>query len=254
MSRNAKNPRHAKPRSSNVNVTLRAGATSGAMGTILLTTAFSPAASAAEDMVHGVGGKDSSSQVADGSVSNAVAGSSAKAADSLQATALQREVRQAEAKAATEARDAAEKAAAKSKAEAREKAASVSRSTERTAVKGSGSVSTLVNYLKAQVGKPYVLGASGPSAFDCSSLTQNAFKQVGVSLPRVSQDQSTVGTPVSMDNLQVGDMLYWGGQGSAYHVGVYVGDGMFIGAQNSRTGVVEKPLSYDPPSGAMRLL
>ena len=55
-------------------------------------------------------------------------------------------------------------------------------------------------------------------------------------------------------NLQPGDILYWGSAGSAYHVAVYVGDGMFVGAQNPSTGVVEKPLSYDPPTGAVRVL
>jgi cell wall-associated NlpC family hydrolase len=83
---------------------------------------------------------------------------------------------------------------------------------------------------------------------------QTAFKQVGVSLPRVSQDQSTAGTQVSLSSLRPGDILYWGSAGSAYHVAVYVGDGMFVGAQNPSTGIVEKPLSYDPPTGAVRVL
>ncbi|HWM38974.1 MAG TPA: C40 family peptidase, partial [Streptomyces sp.] len=190
-------------------------------------------------------------------------GSTARAADSLKTTALQQEVRQAETKATTHAQDEARKlekkadAAAKRKAEARDKAAEAraSRSTERTSLSaGSGNVSTLIGFLKSQLGKPYVLGASGPSSYDCSSLTQAAFKQVGVDLPRTSQPQSATGTSVSLDSLQKGDLLYWGGAGSAYHVGVYVGDGKFIGAQNSGTGVVEKPLDYDPPTGAVRVL
>ncbi len=117
-----------------------------------------------------------------------------------------------------------------------------------------GSAAAVVSFVRAQVGKAYVSGATGPSAYDCSGLVQAAFNQVGISLPRVSQDQSTAGTQVGLDNLQPGDILYWGGAGSAYHVAVYVGDGMFVGAQNSSTGVVEKPLSYDPPSGAVRVL
>jgi cell wall-associated NlpC family hydrolase len=83
---------------------------------------------------------------------------------------------------------------------------------------------------------------------------QAAFKQAGISLPRVSQAQSTAGTQVSLSNLQPGDILYWGSAGSAYHVAVYSGNGMFIGAQNPSTGIVEKPLSYDPPTGAVRVL
>jgi cell wall-associated NlpC family hydrolase len=117
-----------------------------------------------------------------------------------------------------------------------------------------GSAAAVVSFVKSQVGKAYVSGATGPSAYDCSGLVQTAFKQIGVSLPRVSQDQSTAGTQVSLSNLQPGDILYWGGAGSAYHVAVYVGDGMFVGAQNPSTGVVERPLSYDQPTGAVRVL
>jgi len=108
--------------------------------------------------------------------------------------------------------------------------------------------------VKAQIGDAYVSGGTGPNSWDCSGLMQTAFKQVGIDLPRVSQDQSTAGTQVSLDNLQPGDILYWGSAGSAYHVAVYVGDGMFVGAQNPSSGVVEKPLSYDPPTGAVRVL
>ena len=118
----------------------------------------------------------------------------------------------------------------------------------------SGSVASVISFLQAQVGDAYVMGGTGPNSWDCSGLVQAAFSQIGVDLPRVSQDQSTAGTQVSLSNLQPGDILYWGGAGSAYHVGVYVGDGMFVGAQNPSTGVAEKPLSYDPPTGAVRVL
>lgn len=167
--------------------------------------------------------------------------------------------------------DAKKKAEAKKKAQedARKAAAerATSRSTERTTLAAStgtststgsstatGSAAAVVAFVKAQIGKSYVLGATGPSAYDCSGLVGAAFKQVGISLPRVSQDQSTAGTQVSLSNLQAGDILYWGSAGSAYHVAVYVGDGMFVGAQNPSTGIVERPLSYDPPTGAVRVL
>lgn len=167
--------------------------------------------------------------------------------------------------------DAKKKAEAKKKAQedARKAAAerATSRSTERTTLAAStgsststssstatGSAAAVVAFVKAQIGKSYVLGATGPSAYDCSGLVGAAFKQVGISLPRVSQDQSTAGTQVSLSNLQPGDILYWGSAGSAYHVAVYVGDGMFVGAQNPSTGIVERPLSYDPPTGAVRVL
>ncbi len=119
---------------------------------------------------------------------------------------------------------------------------------------GSGNAAAVVNFVKAQVGKAYIPGAMGPSSYDCSGLTSVAFRQVGVTLPRVSQDQSTFGTQVSLSNLQPGDILYWGSAGSAYHVAVYIGDGQFVGAQNSNTGVVQRSMSYDMPTGAVRVL
>ncbi|MFE6775243.1 C40 family peptidase [Streptomyces sp. NPDC057702] len=119
---------------------------------------------------------------------------------------------------------------------------------------GSGNAATVISFLKAQVGKAYVPGAMGPSSYDCSGLTSMAFRQVNVDLPRVSQDQSVTGTQVSLSNLQPGDILYWGSAGSAYHVAVYIGGGQFIGAQNSNTGVVQRSMSYDMPTGAVRVL
>ncbi|WP_093799623.1 C40 family peptidase [Streptomyces sp. Wb2n-11] len=117
-----------------------------------------------------------------------------------------------------------------------------------------GSAAAVVAFARAQVGDAYVSGGTGPNSWDCSGLTQAAFRSIGVDLPRVSQAQSTAGTQVGLDNLQPGDILYWGGAGSAYHVGIYVGGGNFVGAQNSGTGVVERPLAYDMPTGAVRVL
>ncbi len=215
----------------------------------------------------------------------------AQSADATQQAAANYELRAerdaALTKAAKQAKadlaDAKKKAEARKKAEAARKAAAeraASRSAERatlsasTATSGStgstgstasaststststatGSAAAILSFVKAQVGDAYVSGGTGPNSWDCSGLVQAAFKQVGINLPRVSQDQSTAGTQVSLSNLQPGDILYWGSAGSAYHVGVYVGDGMFVGAQNPSTGVVERPLSYDPPTGAVRVL
>lgn len=181
--------------------------------------------------------------------------------------------KQAKADLAEAKKKAAEAKKKAEEAERKEAAERAARSAERTTLSASadtgtssssdsgtststatGSAAAVVAFAQAQVGKAYVSGATGPSAYDCSGLVQAAFKQVGISLPRVSQDQSTAGTQVGLDSLQPGDILYWGGAGSAYHVGVYVGDGMFVGAQNSSTGVVQKTLDYDPPSGAVRVL
>lgn len=277
MSPKAQIPSHRKPRSSKMNTALRAGVTGGVMGTIALTAAATPALAADKNAP--------AETVEMPTLSGELANSTTRAAESLQQTAQQYELQEAQSSAASEAREQAkenkEKAEAKARAEAERKkeaarkaravaakqAASqagedrASRSTERASLSTSsasapqgGNVSTVISFLKAQVGKSYVLGATGPSAYDCSGLTGAAFKQVGVDLPRTSQPQSTAGTPVSLDNLQPGDLLYWGSAGNAYHVGVYVGGGKFIGAQNSSTGVVERDMSYDQPTGAVRVL
>jgi cell wall-associated NlpC family hydrolase len=166
---------------------------------------------------------------------------------------------EAEKKAKAEERRRAEEARRAAAAEAAEERAS--RSSERSTLSAapaapaaSGSVGELVSFLRAQVGKAYVMGASGPSSYDCSGLVQTAFQQIGVSLPRVSQSQSTAGTPVSVSALQPGDILYWGGAGSAYHVAVYVGGGQYIDAANPEKGVVVQNVSDWPPDGATRVL
>jgi cell wall-associated NlpC family hydrolase len=111
-----------------------------------------------------------------------------------------------------------------------------------------------VSFVSSHLGDAYVMGGTGSSSWDCSGLVQAAYKSIGIDLPRVSQEQSTAGTQVSLNNLQPGDILYWGSAGSAYHVAIYVGGGQFIGAQNPSSGVVEHPLSYDQPTGAVRVL
>ena len=247
---------------------MRAGVAGGVLSTLAVAGA-SGAANAAEPVTQTL---ELPTLTAD------LATQAAQAADATQQTAanyqLQAERDAAAAKAAKQAKadlaDAKEKAAAKKKAaEAARKAAAerASRNAERTTLTASTSASTstststatgsaaaVVAFVKAQIGDAYVSGGTGPNSWDCSGMVQAAFKQVGINLPRVSQDQSTAGTQVSLSNLQPGDILYWGSAGSAYHVAVYVGDGMFVGAQNSSTGVVEKPLSYDPPTGAVRVL
>ncbi|KKO80375.1 MULTISPECIES: C40 family peptidase [Corynebacterium] len=103
---------------------------------------------------------------------------------------------------------------------------------------------------RSAVGSPYVYGANGPSAFDCSGLTSWAYRQAGVSIPRTSQAQASAGTPVSLDALQPGDIIvYYSG---ASHVGIYTGHGTIIDALNSGTPVGERSLNYMPIHSAVR--
>lgn len=93
-----------------------------------------------------------------------------------------------------------------------------------------------------RLGTPYVYGAAGPSAFDCSGFTRWAWAQLGVDLPHYTGAQWAMVDPIPLDRLQPGDLVFdWSGGGDPAHVGLYVGDGMMIHAPNSG-GVVR----YDP--------
>jgi cell wall-associated NlpC family hydrolase len=83
----------------------------------------------------------------------------------------------------------------------------------------------------AQVGDPYVWGASGPDAFDCSGLTQYAYSAAGISLPHSSSSQAGMGTPVSRDQLQPGDLVFF--YSPVSHVGMYIGNGQMVHASTS---------------------
>ncbi|MFD3530162.1 C40 family peptidase [Streptomyces sp. NPDC058664] len=118
----------------------------------------------------------------------------------------------------------------------------------------SGSAAAIVAFARAQIGDAYVSGGTGPNSWDCSGLVQAAYREAGIDLPRISYSQSSMGTSVSLSDLQPGDILYWGGRSNSYHVAIYVGGGMYVGAQNPSTGVVERSLDWDTPSGAVRIL
>ncbi len=103
---------------------------------------------------------------------------------------------------------------------------------------------------RSVIGSPYVYGAAGPNAFDCSGLTSWAYAQAGKQIPRTSQAQASAGTPVSLDQLQPGDIIaYYGG---ASHVGIYTGHGTIIDALNSGSPVQERDLNYMPIHSAVR--
>ncbi|MBA3800252.1 MAG: C40 family peptidase, partial [Geodermatophilaceae bacterium] len=91
----------------------------------------------------------------------------------------------------------------------------------------------------AQLGDTYVWGGDGPDEFDCSGLTMYSYAAAGVSLPHSSRSQSTMGIPVSRDELQPGDLVFY--YSPVSHVAIYVGDGQIIHA--STFGV---PVSLDP--------
>lgn len=120
------------------------------------------------------------------------------------------------------------------------------------AISGSGGASTAIAVARAQLGKPYSWGASGPNAYDCSGLTSYSWGHAGVSLPHSAAGQQGMGSPVSRANLSPGDLVFFGSP--AYHVALYLGDGMIIHAPTSGDVVKIVSLSSMPDySGATRV-
>lgn len=96
----------------------------------------------------------------------------------------------------------------------------------------SGSTSSLVNKAFEFLGRPYVYGASGPRAFDCSGFTAYVYQAFGVSLPHYTVSQSQMGMAVSKNNLKAGDLVFFNTAGYISHVGIYIGGGQFIHASS----------------------
>ncbi|MFE0471066.1 NlpC/P60 family protein [Streptomyces sp. NPDC058947] len=101
-------------------------------------------------------------------------------------------------------------------------------------------------FARAQIGKPYVWGAVGPGSYDCSGLTQAAWKAAGVTLPRTTYDQVDAGTTVSLAAAQPGDLVFF--YDDVTHVGIYIGNGMMIHAPKPGTYVREESIYYDGES------
>ncbi|MFC8670692.1 NlpC/P60 family protein [Streptomyces sp. NPDC057199] len=121
---------------------------------------------------------------------------------------------------------------------------------------GSGSVASTAKagkalaFARAQIGKPYVWGASGPGSYDCSGLTQAAWKAAGVTLPRTTWDQVKTGTTVSVNSAQPGDLVFF--YDDISHVGIYIGDGMMIHAPKPGAYVREESIFYMPIHSVVR--
>ena len=105
---------------------------------------------------------------------------------------------------------------------------------------GSGKGAQIANYALQFVGRPYVAGGTDPyNGSDCSGFTSAIYQAFGISLPRTSYAQSSVGTAVSYDQAKAGDIIYYGG-----HVGIYIGNGQIVHASTQRTGVKISSATY----------
>lgn len=115
----------------------------------------------------------------------------------------------------------------------------------------SGNAAVAVETALAQVGDAYVYGAAGPDAFDCSGLTMYAWRAAGVSLSHSSSVQSTQGTPVSLDALMPGDLIFY--YSPVSHVGMYIGNGQIVHAANPSRPVEVVSMNLMPISWARRV-
>ncbi|GAA3771224.1 NlpC/P60 family protein [Streptomyces phyllanthi] len=108
-----------------------------------------------------------------------------------------------------------------------------------------------LSYAYGKLGSPYVWGATGPDAFDCSGLTQAAYRAAGVSLPRTTYAQIGAGQHVARDQLLPGDLVFF--YSGVSHVGIYVGNGQMIHAPRPGEPVRVAPLDLMPFAGATRV-
>lgn len=107
-------------------------------------------------------------------------------------------------------------------------------------VANSGAARIAIDTAMAQRGKPYVWAADGPGSFDCSGLTQFAFKAAGIHLPHSSRMQAQMGQSVPRGSLQPGDLVFF--YSPVSHVGIYIGGGQMVHAPTSGDVVKVAPV------------
>jgi cell wall-associated NlpC family hydrolase len=117
-------------------------------------------------------------------------------------------------------------------------------------ISASGRAAVAVRFAMAQVGKSYVYGASGPNSYDCSGLTMRAWGMAGVGLPHSSGAQQGSGVRVSESELRPGDLVFY--YSPVSHVGMYIGNGLIVNAENPSSGVRVTGLHSMPYVGAVR--
>lgn len=114
----------------------------------------------------------------------------------------------------------------------------------------SNTAQTVVSAAQSQIGKPYVWGATGPNAYDCSGLVQYAYSQAGKNVGRTTYQQAGAGQHISVSQAQAGDILMWGD----YHDAIYVGNNQYVHAPQPGQNVTQASISsYFMPDYAIRV-
>jgi len=117
-------------------------------------------------------------------------------------------------------------------------------------VPGGPQVEQAIAFAMAQLGKPYVWGATGPDAYDCSGLMLRAWQAAGVTLNRTSTDQYHNGNPIPLSQAARGDLLFWSYDhtpAGIHHVAMYLGNNTIIEAQQEGVPVHTRPITLTPP-------
>jgi Cell wall-associated hydrolases (invasion-associated proteins) len=114
----------------------------------------------------------------------------------------------------------------------------------------------VINTAKKYLGTPYVWGGKTPSGFDCSGFTGYVYQEaLGKSIGTYTVAQEGAGTTESVSSASAGDLLFWGSQGSSYHVAIYLGNNQYIAAPQPGESVkISSISSYFMPSFAVKVL
>ncbi len=114
---------------------------------------------------------------------------------------------------------------------------------------------SMVNYAKQFLGNRYVWGGTSlTKGTDCSGFTMGIYRKYGISLPRVSRSQATVGTKVTLNELRPGDLVFYGKGSYINHVAMYIGGGQIIHASNPRSGIKISNVRYRTPITCRRII
>ncbi|WP_022871532.1 C40 family peptidase [Yaniella halotolerans] len=124
--------------------------------------------------------------------------------------------------------------------------ASTTQTQEAPAPSSSGSLGAVVSAAYSGIGTPYVWGGKGPGGWDCSGFTAWAYAQAGINIPSSTSAILGSGQFTRTSSPQPGDLVFQNGGG---HVGIYVGNGQMIGAQNPSTGTILHNVTRNPLMG-----
>jgi Cell wall-associated hydrolases (invasion-associated proteins) len=132
-------------------------------------------------------------------------------------------------------------------------------STTNTATQITGNTSStalirlkLVQYALGFKGNPYVWGGTSLTrGTDCSGFTQSIFRNYGISIPRTSRTQAVSGKKISLKNMKIGDLVFYGHRGIINHVAIYIGNGKVISASSVKYGIRVTSYNYRQPYKAV---